>query len=147
MEFKSLTNSTGSSIGATIKQEVHERVIASLEGLDRGGGKELAKNSSDNIVSNVDKVEVLSDNDKRAQTSDSEIGRKIFAAMDRMVELAGNEAKMVILTNFNLQEYCNTSKGELSVIEREVEKLESDISDTDQVKPEKDDFYGNCGCK
>lgn len=124
----------------TNKQEVHEKVIASLEGLDRGGGKELAKNSADNLVSNIDKVEILSDNDKRIRMPEGEIGRKIFSAMERMVQLAGDEAKLVILTNFNLQEYCNASKNELSMIERDVEKLENEISETEVTKPEKDDF-------
>lgn len=129
-----------SSMYGTNKQEVHEKVIASLEGLDRGGGKELAKNSADNLVSNIDKVEILSDNDKRIRMPEGEIGRKIFSAMERMVQLAGDEAKLVILTNFNLQEYCNASKNELSMIERDVEKLENEISETEVTKPEKDDF-------
>lgn len=129
-----------SSMYGTNKQEVHEKVIASLEGLDRGGGKELAKNSADNLVSNIDKVEILSDNDKRIRMPEGEIGRKIFSAMERMVQLAGDEAKLVILTNFNLQEYCNASKNELSMIERDVEKLENEISETEVAKPEKDDF-------
>ena len=129
-----------SSVYGINKQEVNEKVVASLEGLDRGGGKELAKNSADNLVSNIDKVEVLSDNDKRTRIPEGEIGRKIFSAMERMVQLAGDEAKLVILTNFNLQEYCNASKNELSLIERDVEKLENEISETEVTKPEKDDF-------
>ena len=68
-----------SSVYGINKQEVNEKVVASLEGLDRGGGKELAKNSADNLVSNIDKVEVLSDNDKRTRIPEGEIGRKILS--------------------------------------------------------------------
>ena len=50
--------------------ELHERVVASLETLDGGGGKELAKNSAENLVNNIDKVEVLSDNDKKGRLLD-----------------------------------------------------------------------------
>lgn len=32
------------------------KVIASINKLDRGGEKDLAKNTADNLVSNVDKV-------------------------------------------------------------------------------------------
>lgn len=131
-----------SAIGIN-RQEIHEKVAEALEGLDRGGGKDLAKNSADNLVNNVDKVEVLSETDKKGRLPGEEFGRKIFSALERMIQIAGDEAKMVIITNFNLQEYGNTSKSELSAFEREVERLESEISENEVARPDKEDFLLN----
>lgn len=122
--------------------KLHERVVASLETLDGGGGKELAKNSAENLV-NIDKVEVLSDNDKKGRLLDGELGRKIFSGLERMVQIAGKEAKLVISTNFNILEYFTNSKNELSNMEKEIENLDSRMLEKDVSKPDKEDFLLN----
>ncbi len=138
------TNVKGASESATIvamnRHEMNERMISILESLDRGGGRELAQNSANNLVTNVSKVDVLSDHDKKTKLPDGELGRKVFQGLERMIAIAGMETKMVIINNFNLQEYVNTSQAELSKIERDVERLEQDISEEEVLKPDKSDF-------
>jgi len=114
-------------------QETAEEV---LKNLAHGKDSSMAKMECEILLTNVKGVELP---ENKGKIVEIDFGRKLYEAVQRMIECGGEELKIVTETNFPLSAYLRKRRVLITELEDQIEHYETVVLDSAE-KPDREVF-------